>query len=418
MHFQCAFCNSRVNVNPMFDTSTCPSCRQVLSNGLHKKFRKALEKKHYWMKRPKSVMARAASYANRIYAFAAEGSKPNFAEVEGRILKRFGAGASANRAECVYTAGRALLDMKDKAVGVMIVEVDGNTGGNLWRYIYVVLRGSAGDHSTLESGWDESSEHNLDWRANFENDQARPPWGAPDVLVHQGFLHLYRTMRTGIHVQIGQSMRSRPRGASCVIVVTGHSLGGGLSQLCAHDIEMTGLGKPNVPVTCFPFCPPRAGNLGFVRSFNASICDKEIVYPSEGKSFTRAISSVQGMDPVSIAQTRGAKRGVMPLEAHLTVDGGGLMTRGLYAADVFGLKHEDLSDLIHEEEKLLYGQQDRGRFNLVGRGSDWLHRRKRLKQKQAIYYHIKNLYKIQLTGFHAPFDNFIGIEGNAYSSFH
>lgn len=418
MHFTCAFCDARVPVNPMFDTSTCPGCRQELANGLAKKFRKALEKKHYWMKRPKSVMARAASYSNRIYEFAAEGASMRFAEVEGRIVKRFGAGASANSAVCTYKAGRGVLDMSDDATGCMVVEVDGNTGGRLWRYVYVVLRGSAGGPSTHMSGWDQSGTHNVDWRANLENEQARPPWGAPDCKVHQGFLHVYMTMRTGLKAAVAKSIRNRPKGAECIVVVCGHSLGGGLTQLCAHDFHSSGLGKGEAAITAFPFCPPRAGNLGFVRHFNAELCDTEVFYPSETKSYTRAVSTVQGLDPVSIGQTRSARRGMTPREATITVDGGGLMARGLYAGDILGINHEDLSDLIAEEEQFFYGQQERSRFNLIGRGQDWMKRRKRHKQSQAIYYHIKNLYLISLIGLHMPFDNFMGIEGNAYSSFH
>lgn len=110
MHITCAFCGSRVDVNPMFDTSTCPNCRQVLSNGLHKRFRKALEKKQYWMRRPKSVMARAASYANGIYGFASHGAPMEFEKIERKVASRFGINA-AGKARMVYTDGRVVLDM-------------------------------------------------------------------------------------------------------------------------------------------------------------------------------------------------------------------------------------------------------------------------------------------------------------------
>lgn len=418
MHFTCAFCDSRVPVNPMFDTSKCPGCRQELANGLEKTFRKALEKRRYRMKRPKSVMARAASYANRIYGNAAEGKSMNFAEVEGRIAKRFGRRASGNSAVCVFQAGRNLLDMSDKAVGVMVIEVDGYVGGAPWRYVYVVFRGSAGGPSTNMSGWDESGTQNIDWRVNFENEQATVPWGPPDAKAHQGMMHLYNSMRTGVRTQVAQSLRDAPKGASCVVVVCGHSLGGGLTQICAHDFHFSGLTKGLAPVAAFPFCPPRVGNLGFVRSFNAALCDTTIHYPSEGASFPAAISSVQGIDPVSSGQKRGAKRGVTPKEASITVDGGGLMARGLYALGAFDYGHEDLSDLIAAEEKMLYGQDERSRFNVYGRTKDWLKRRERYAQSRATYYHIKNLWTISLIGLHMPFDNFIGIEGNAYTSFH
>lgn len=379
----------------MFDTSTCPGCRQVLNNGLYSKFRSALESSQYWMKRPKSVMARAASYANGIYGFAAEGAPMEFQKIENKIRKRFG-GEATGSARMVYTDGRGVLDMHDGAVGVMIVTVDGVTGSMPWRYIYVVFRGSAGGRSSVDSGWDESGDHNIDWRANFENETARVPWGPPDAKAHQGFLAIYMSMRTGLRAAIAQAVRDTAPGATPLVVVCGHSLGAGISQICAHDLHFSGLAK----AACFPFCPPRAGNLGFVRSFNAEISDKQVYYPTERNSYTYAISSVQGLDPVSIGQKRGAMRGVVPNEGTVVVDGGGLIARGMYAA---GFKHDDLTAEIEAEERMLYGE--------VASKSV---RKKRQVQKQAQFYHIKRIWLIQLTGFHLPG----WVETNAYSSFH
>ncbi|MEO0990076.1 MAG: hypothetical protein AAFX00_03895 [Pseudomonadota bacterium] len=418
MHFTCAFCGTRVPVNPMFDTSTCPGCRQELGNGLEKVYRKSLEKRQYWMKRPKSVMARAASYANRIYKSAAESEPMRLAEVETRIRKRFGARAAGNSAQCVYTAGRNILDMTDKAIGAMVIEVDGYHAGAAWRYVYVVFRGSAGGDSTNMSGWDTDQGHNLDWRSNLENEQMKTPWGPPDSKSHQGMTHLYMSMRDGIRAQVGKSIRERPTGSMCVVVVCGHSLGAALSQICAHDFAVTKMTGGVATLACFPFCPPRVGNLGFVRFFNAALCDKEIFFPTEGKNYPAAISSVQGIDPVSALQTRSAALPLTPKDGRDVADSKKLLKQGIYAADIFGLHHEDLSDLIAAEEKILYGQTERHRFNVFGRTKDWLKRRERHAQSQAIYYHIKNLWTISLTGFHMPYDNFFGTEGNAYTAIH
>ena len=85
------------------------------------------------------------------------------------------------------------------------------------------------------------------------------------------------------------------------------------------------------------------------------------------------------------------------------IDGGGtmgLIRRGLYAK---GHKREDVSKQIKAEEEMLYGKI----------ASPYV-RKWRQIQKQAIYYHIKNLFLIQLTGFHSP----ESAESNAYSRFH
>ena len=399
MDFTCAFCRTRVPINPSFDQSTCPGCKEVLNNGLDKMYRAQLENSQYWMDRPRSVMARAASYANRIYDFSTHGTPMKLDEVEKKIRKRYGSQA-AGTAQALWASGRGFLDLWDGGVGAMIVRVDGVTGGYKWCYLYVVFRGSRGDKNPFNTGWDAETGANLDWRANFENEQARPVWAATDVKVHQGFLAIYMSMRDNLKVELAKQIRAAGReGHKPVVVVCGHSLGAGISQICAHDFHFSGFDTKSA---CFPFCPPRAGNLGFVRSFNAEICDKEIFYPSEKRRYTRAVSSIQGMDPVSKEQKRGAMRGMTPDEGDM-IDGGGtmgLIRRGLYAK---GHKREDVSKQIKAEEEMLYGKI----------ASPYV-RKWRQIQKQAIYYHIKNLFLIQLTGFHSP----ESAESNAYSRFH
>lgn len=399
MSFKCAFCNARVPINPNYDTSTCPGCGQVLANGLDKKFRKILERPQYWMKRPKSVLARAASYSNRIYKFSTEGKDMDLIGIEVKIANRFGPEKAGRTVNVVYTAGRGALDMTDQAIGVALITVDGVTSGTRWRYVYVVFRGSTGDHTQNGSGWDDGTDTvNLDWRMDFENDQASTLWGPPGARVHQGFRHMYLTMRTNLKIAVSRAMRDTPPGTTCLVIVCGHSLGAGLSQVCAHDFNFSGLAR----ACCFPMSPPRAGNLAFVRSFNIAMCDAQIFYPSEGQSHTMAVSSIQGIDPVSSEMARGAKMGIMPEDTANWVDTESLIKHGAYLA---GFGHTDVSKELAEEERLLYGKVSWG-FKRK--------RKRRWEQSKAIYYHIKNIWRIQLTGFHHPG----AIEKNAYSTFH
>ncbi|MEM9063256.1 MAG: hypothetical protein AAGD13_22580 [Pseudomonadota bacterium] len=400
MDFTCAFCRTRVPINPAFDESTCPGCKQVLNNGLDKKRRSGLEKSQYWMDRPRSVMARAASYSNRIYDFSTHGAPMKLDEVEKKVSKRYGAQA-AGTAQALWASGRGFLDIWDGGVGAMIVRVDGVTGGYKWCYLYVVFRGSRGDKNPFNTGFDAETGMNLDWRANYENEQTRPLWAATDVKVHQGFLAIYSSMRDNLKIELANQKRAAAReGHKPVVIITGHSLGAGIAQVCAHDFHFSGF---DTSCACFPFCPPRAGNLGFVRSFNAQICDKEVFYPSEKRRYTRAVSSIQGMDPVSSEQKRGLMHGTTSEDGKMLDEAlgfTGLVKRGLYSK---GFGRENVSEMIKAEEKMLYGQV----------ASPYV-RKWRQIQKQSIFYHIKNLFLLQLTGFHHPGS----AESNAYSRFH
>ncbi len=326
----CVHCGNSFRINPMKDAMPCPHCKQRTPTGMEEKFRKVLEKVHTRMPWPKSVAARAASYANQIYKFASEGKELALADIEDRIQKRFGPDARAGEVQLRFFTGRSLLDMRDSTPGVILIEADGRSGKQDWRYVYVVFRGSAGDRSKNMSGWDQTGQHNIDWRVNLENTQQRPEFGDPEARVHQGFYHLYMSMQRSLKRMIGYS--SRAARGPCNIIVTGHSLGAGLSQICAYDLLHSGYRN----VSCFPFCPPRAGNLEFVLDFNQRISNTLRHYPSERQSYYGAFAFIQGLDPVSIGQKRSAFRGVLPSEGRRVIDEKGLVGRALYAVAGIG----------------------------------------------------------------------------------
>lgn len=78
--------------------------------------------------------------------------------------------------------------------------------------------------------------------------------------VHAGFRQAYGSVAGLIQERLGRSTN---------IVVVGHSLGGALATLCAHDLA--GLGSP--PTEVFTFGAPRVGNRTFARDLNAKLRD-------------------------------------------------------------------------------------------------------------------------------------------------
>lgn len=80
--------------------------------------------------------------------------------------------------------------------------------------------------------------------------------------VHAGFLAQYMSGRTAIIDMVNYL-------DSPIVVCTGHSLGGGLSTLCALDIEENSLG--DVETYCVTFGSPRVGGKHFANLFDAVI---------------------------------------------------------------------------------------------------------------------------------------------------
>jgi hypothetical protein len=270
--------------------------------------------------------------------------------------------------------------MRDSAPGVMLLDVDGQDGTSPWRYVYVVFRGSAGGKSDGMSGWDKTGKFNIDWRANLENEQQRPGFGASEAKVHQGFYHLYTSMQKSLKRMVGLSVRGAA--GTCNIIVTGHSLGAGLAQICAYDLVHSGYQN----VSCMPFCPPRAGNLEFVLDFNGRISEKLRYYPSERASYYGAFAFIQGLDPVSMGQKQAAFRGVMPSEGVKIIDEKGLLGRGVFAGLGWG-RHEDEAKRQREAlEKYGLGGPSKVPLNDAG----------------CVYYHISHWCKTNLIGLHHP----------------
>lgn len=82
-----------------------------------------------------------------------------------------------------------------------------------------------------------------------------------EILVHRGFQKRYLEIRDDIQDII---LRKGPK----QVLLSGHSLGGALSQCCAMDLSFA---YPQVLITCITFGSPKCGNHGFVKHMSQRV---------------------------------------------------------------------------------------------------------------------------------------------------
>lgn len=82
-------------------------------------------------------------------------------------------------------------------------------------------------------------------------------------MVHRGFLRTYTAVRQEILDCVSGLLQAKPR----VVMVTGHSLGGGMATVCSFDLALA-LRLPPDCIALMTFGSPMAGNLGFSSRFN------------------------------------------------------------------------------------------------------------------------------------------------------
>ena len=103
-----------------------------------------------------------------------------------------------------------------------------------------------------------------DWITNFEFFKTTcylSPKVDHGIKVHSGFVKHYLLARDYIQKVTANYKK---------IVVTGHSLGGATTALCAYDLKSNNLDKD---ITAIMFAAPRIGNRKFARTFNKIIPD-------------------------------------------------------------------------------------------------------------------------------------------------
>jgi hypothetical protein len=135
--------------------------------------------------------------------------------------------------------------------------------------LFIIFCGSDNDRG-LAKGKKGDWGYNLDFKqvvlANnkkWNNDKFVNPYEKvnPKIKVHRGFLECYLKVRDKILKKAKQKKYK-------YIVIAGHSLGGGITQACAIDIQYN---LPEKDITAVPISSPRFGNSAFVKSYNKRV---------------------------------------------------------------------------------------------------------------------------------------------------
>jgi len=161
-----------------------------------------------------------------------------------------------------------------------INEYDGEYGKV--RKVYDLRKKFKKDHVQGSFGWIDGepgtiyinfcgSKELLDWWDNFKfwkkNFWTEKQWKKiipyecmeSKIKVHAGFIGQWKQVRSIIHEEIQKYNK---------IIVTGHSLGGAIANLCVLDIQYF---NPDKELSVITFGAPDVGNKYFVKSFNKRI---------------------------------------------------------------------------------------------------------------------------------------------------
>ncbi len=105
--------------------------------------------------------------------------------------------------------------------------------------------------------WFHGSNSTWDWITNFLYPKKIVPYNNinPLIRVHRGYINRYKLVRNLLHDRFTYSNCNK-------VIVTGYSMGGGLTPICAVDMQY----NFNIPVESYAFEPPRVGNYYFKKS--------------------------------------------------------------------------------------------------------------------------------------------------------
>ena len=143
-----------------------------------------------------------------------------------------------------YNGGHGECDWKifDKPVEWFHVENTDGYFGYRDEVLYIVFQGSKGA---------------ADWNNNFKIDMV--DFFNYGCKIHNGFLQEYSAVREMILKKIDENKRN-------YFVITGHSLGGALAEICGYDIVKLSKGFLNPDVMSFG--APALGNRKFMKDYN------------------------------------------------------------------------------------------------------------------------------------------------------
>ena len=272
------------------DKVICTNCGSLTLSGLESHFRPTMETLQKPSHQPYPVIAagRAMAYSDMIYSLANKGTKFDMESLEKQLMGK----ANARPAELEWMEtieGRTHEGQTDASVVCVVLTIfDGQN-----RFIYVVFRGSVGFKQNTGAGRAAGDQKvNVDWRANFDNDQCAPDWGGPGFMVHEGFHKILKSYRADVFTALEVMTKLSPQAQ---VIITGHSQGAAHAILFAHQLSFK---NPQLEFFCLPRAAPRVGNFEFVENFNQRISDFSAFLRSDQQEFPRCLIGVQGNDPV------------------------------------------------------------------------------------------------------------------------
>lgn len=110
------------------------------------------------------------------------------------------------------------------------------------------------------------------WIENLKFAKEPTPWplnGDNDCKVHTGFLDSYLDVQEIVRTAVSELLETNPKAK---IVVTGHSLGGALSEICAADLKS--YLAPDANIELVTFHAPRVGNVNFSNAMHELFPDR------------------------------------------------------------------------------------------------------------------------------------------------
>lgn len=116
----------------------------------------------------------------------------------------------------------------------------------------------------------ESTDGSMDWKDNFKF-QMKSMYNAGKygkrVRIHTGFKRQYGIIAETIETILKSFIKDYSK-----VIVTGHSLGGAISTICALDLREKF--KDDIEIACITFGSPRVGTRAFAKVFNKKIRTK------------------------------------------------------------------------------------------------------------------------------------------------